>query len=178
VKIYRVTEVLDPYSDYDRIPEETMEAAKARGTAVHLHLKCYALGLWSPRPEQYAGYCESGERWLDGHVKRVISAEEEYRYEALGYLGHLDLVADTDMGIMVVDYKTPATEAKTWGLQLAAYRHLAIERHKFRGCKCGALMLHPEGGNARLRFYDEKRDYFFSLFMGLLNAARYFKEEK
>ena len=186
MKIYSVTQILDPYNHFDRIPKETLEAAKVRGTVVHQYLNAYALGLFVSRPVEYEGYCISGERWIDAHVQRVILAETHLTDPVLGFFGHPDLVAETDMGIILPDYKTPTTEGRSWPLQLAAYHHLVSNCSKHfkpwhkrgRGKPPtiipGALMLSPTGGTAKLRRYDANLDYFFGLFLGALNLKRYF----
>lgn len=157
-----------------------MQAACDRGTAVHEYLHYYALGLWSPRPEGHEGYCESGERWIDAHVKKVISAEQEYIDKNLGYLGHPDLLAETDMGLLLPDYKTPVTEQRSWPIQLAAYQNLICKKHRYKldNVIPGALMLSPTGGAAKFKPYNERWSYFFGLFLGLLNAIKYFEEGK
>ena len=163
------------------ISAETLQAAADRGTEVHRYLAAYVQGLWAERPEGAEGYCESGERWIDANVKRVISYEREYVDTIMGFLGHPDLLPeDRRGGVLLIDYKTPVTESRSWALQLAAYHHLVCKFHKFkrRTVAPGALMLSPTGGNARFKGYYENLDYYFSLFLGLLNAAQYFEEGK
>jgi hypothetical protein len=184
VKIYRVTEIIAPFTDFSHVPPDRLEAACDRGTEVHTYLHSYALGLWSPRPEGYEGYCESGERWIDAHVRRVISSEQEYQDSILGFVGHPDLLAYTDMGLMLVDYKTPATEQRSWAIQLAAYHHLVCRHHRYGSVINSevipaVLMLSPAGGkSAKMKRYDDNRQYFFSLFLSALNLIKYFKEGK
>lgn len=179
MRMHRVTEILQPFSDFSMVPEDKLQAACDRGTEVHQYLYSYALGLWSPRPEGHEGYCESAERWLDQHVKKVISAEEEFTDKTLGFLGHPDLVAETDMGLMLVDYKTPIAEARSWAIQISgAYHHLVTKKLRVKKLIPSALMLSPKGGAAKLRRYEENQTYFFSIFLGALNALRYFEEGK
>ena len=181
MKTYRVTEVFSPYVKFDHVSADQLEALAYRGTAVHQYLYYHALDLWTPRPQGEAeGYCISGERWIDQNVRRVISAEREYSDPVLGYSGHPDLLVEDGNGrILLVDYKTPVTESKTWPLQLAAYHHLVCKAHKLSKKKVApaALMLSPTGGNARFKGYYENLDYYFNLFIGLLREARYFSEE-
>ena len=190
IKIYRVTEIIAPYNNFSQVRPDRLEDAALRGTAVHEYLHCYALGLWSPIPAEFAGYCESGMRWLDQNLKTVISAEQEYSDPVLGFYGHPDLLMEDQLGAILVggtwahnlliDYKTPVTESKSWALQLSAYHHLVTKKHKLGKKKVapGALMLSPKGGNARFKPYYEHLDYYFGLFLGLLNALKYFEEGK
>ena len=181
MKIFRVTEVLKPYNNFGMISAETLQAAADRGTAVHAHLTAYVQGLYSVRPESSEGYCESGERWIDAHVKRVISAEQEYVDSVLGFLGHPDLLIEDQRGaILLVDWKTPVTESKSWAIQIAAYHHLVTKHYKFKkkNVAPAALMLSPTGGNARFLGYYENLDYYFGLFLAALNLIKYFEEGK
>lgn len=181
MKIYSVTQVLQPFADFSMIPEDKLQAACDRGDAVHSHLYSYAVGLWSPRPEGFEGYCESGERWLDLNLKTVISAEEEYSDPVLGFIGHPDLLLEDQRGaILLIDWKTPVTEARSWAIQLSAYHYLVTKKHKLKKKKVapGALMLSPTGGNARFKGYYENLSYFFGLFLAGLNLIRYFEEGK
>jgi len=180
LKMFRVTEILNPYNNFSHIPPDRLDAACVRGTEIHSYLHAYLNGLWCPKPAEWEGYCDSGARWIDQNVKRVISSEREYRDDALGYYGHPDAVVELNTGeITVPDWKSPVSESKAWPLQLSAYHHLIIKAHRYKPEKVGfgALMLHPKGGTARMKPYSQDQTYFFSIFLGLLNAARYFKEE-
>lgn len=181
LKLYRVSSITAPYEDFSQVRPDRLEAASCRGTDVHEYLYCYALGLWSPRPDGAGGYCESGERWLDQNLKTIISAEREYQDSILGFCGHPDLLMEDQRGgILLVDYKTPVIEARSWGLKLSAYHYLVCKHHKLKKNKVapGALMLSPTGGSARFKPYYEQIDYYFGLFLSALNLMRFFKEGK
>ena len=181
MKMFRVTEIIAPYARFDHIRPDRLQAAAERGTLIHSYLNAYLNDLYVPRPEAAEGYCKSGERWIDRNVKRVISSEREYRDEVLGYYGHPDAVLELNNGkVWVPDWKSPVTESKTWPLQIAGgYHHLICKAHRFatENVIPGALMLSPNGGPATMKRYDGNRSYYFSIFLGLLDAARYFYEE-
>jgi hypothetical protein len=181
MKIFRVSDIIAPYSSYDRVDALTLQLAAERGTDAHDYLNVYLMGVWAPMPEGAEGYCRSGERWLEENVKRVISAEREYTDPVLGYKGHPDLLMENYAGeIILPDFKSPVIEYRSWPIQLAAYHHLVCKTHKFKRAKVspGALMLSPTGGPAKFKPYSDRVDRCFALFLGLLNSIRYFEEGK
>lgn len=170
-----------PFEDFSKINPDRLEAAAIRGTAVHDYLHAYLLDLYCPRPAGAEGYCISGEQWIASNVVRVISAERHYVDETLGFGGHPDAVVEVkSKKIWIPDYKTPITVARSWALKLAAYKHLVCKAHRFNpeNVICGPLMLSPTGGPAKFRRDDDRWSYYFSIFMGLLNALKYFNEGK
>ncbi len=119
-----VTQVLDPFIDKEWFKPEHQK----RGTAVHDAVKCHLLGLWSvPLPEEYQGYYESGLRWIDENVDKIIMVEQrlvDYNYK---YTGRPDLFAtirkNPEVGI--ADWKTSvALDRKRWSGQSAGYYNL------------------------------------------------------
>jgi hypothetical protein len=74
---------------------------------------------------------------------------------------------------MVIDYKTPVAESRTWRAQLAAYCYLAKPVVGEVGGM--ALMLSPNGAAARAIHYQYQAEDF-AAFVAALTAYRYFKE--
>lgn len=181
MKMFRVTEIISPYVNFNHVSLERLQAAADRGTEIHAYLNAYLNDLFLPVPENAKGYCESGARWIDQNVKRVISSEREYRDEVLGYYGHPDAVVELRTGkFWVPDWKSPVVASKSWPLQIAGgYHHLICKAHRYKRENVipGALMLSPTGGTAKMVRYDREQPYYFSIFLGLLNAAKYFDKE-
>lgn len=176
--MYRVTEILKRFNDFSGIPADVLARAAARGTAVHEYLEAYASGLWAPIPEGADGYCQSGMDWVDAHVTRVISTEREYLVDGWEFYGHVDLVCQSNMGWLVIDYKTPAAPAKTWPMQLIAYHRLVSETSGIPPAEIvpAALMLNQNGGPAKLVRYDKNQNYIFSRFLFALELKKYFDQ--
>ena len=170
-----VTQVLEPFTDFSRIPTRVLDYATWRGREVHKICEGIARGLWAPAPAaDFAGYVQSFKRWFSHTVEKVIFVEREFICTCYGYIGHPDLgvVIKGDAGITVVDLKTPIIEGNTWRGQLAAYRHL-VECCEAPVGRSGALMLDPKGRRAKLKEYtDSKED--FAAFLAALTAWRYF----
>lgn len=126
-----VTEVLQPWADFSRIPPAVLEAASIRGTAVHDVCATIARNLpVISVPDETAGYVASFQRWFDHVVDEVLLCEERLTDDDFGYHGEPDsLIKSKHQEIILVDFKTPATKTKTWRVQLAAYKNL-VEKYK------------------------------------------------
>ena len=170
-----VTQVLGLVTDFSNIRPEVLEHASQRGTQVHAYSAAYSRKLWVPRvPEDCAGYFQSFVSWSDTMVEEVLFVETEFIDDKLGYIGHPDLGVILKGGIgALIDLKTPVALQKVWKAQLAAY--LKPVQKKFPQIKkAGSLRLDPDGGTAKMAWYDEsERD--FAAFVNLLFAFKYFK---
>jgi hypothetical protein len=175
MKIVSVTTPLSVYFDKSKINPAVLQAAADRGTAVHQACAAYARGLpvlWCDD----SGYFESFRVWFDQYVERALFIEYEFvDPQTYGIVGHPDLVCKMRHGAtMVVDYKTPAVESRTWRCQLAAYCYLLIPVLGFMPAGM-ALMLDKDGGPAKAKYYDyQPQD--FAAFVAALTAYRYFRE--
>ena len=172
--MFSVTQVLSPFSDFSRIPDDVLQAACDRGVSVHRYCQAYALGAWAIEPEGFEGYCESFRRWFDGYVMGVISVEQEYRDAQFGFKGHPDIVAIIKGSgkrevLAVIDYKTPVGKGTTWELQLAAYRHLT------QATKAGSLRLDSAGGVPKMDWIPNDPK-LFNLFLSALSLKNYFSK--
>ena len=170
----RVTEVLEPYTDFSKIPEHILEQAKHRGTKVHSACAAYALGLFCPIPTEYAGYFLSFQQWFDTFVEEVVYVEEGLVDETYGFQGHIDFYGRLKrLGMALIDLKTPIALYKQWKVQLAAYRRLLdIDRKKVE--VVASLQLDPYGGIPKMTRYEESAQDF-NIFLGLLNGYHFFK---
>ena len=174
-KMVRVTAPLGVFFDKDSIPARTLEAASDRGRAVHAACAAYAKRLPVILENGSYPYFGSFREWFDKYVKRVLFVEQEFRDDTTYHiLGHPDLVAELiDGRVVVVDYKTPQAESRTWAAQVATYCYLVSNR--IGGVVHGmALILSDSGGAARAIPYQYKATDF-AAFCAALTAYRYFK---
>jgi len=113
--------------------------------------------LWFPLDNEIKGYVTSGRLWLDKYVVNVIVAEFEIINGTHRIIGHIDLICVlVDGSTVVVDWKTPVTEGKTWRLQLAGYLYLAQE---YKPERAMALQLFKDGKMARaIDYQSDPRD--------------------
>lgn len=175
MELVSVTQPLSVYFDKSAIHPDRLAWASTRGTLVHQACAAYSRGFPVITSEEINGYVDSFLYWHARYVKRSLFVESEFiDSHTYGIKGHPDLVAElVDGRIVVVDYKTPVVEAKTWRAQLAAYCYLV---EPVVGCKPGgmALMLSPDGGRAKAISYQYQAEDMAN-FLAALQAYRAFK---
>lgn len=166
------TQVIRPFVNTDFFTEEDRE----RGTAVHEAMTAHALGLWSPPLRaDWQPYFDSGRRWFDAAVDKVILVEERLIDKQREYCGKPDLIAiiKGDKDPSLIDYKTSQAVDKWWQLQAASYRRLA---EVDRGIICHrslSVRLMKDGSMAKTKEYtNHARD--LNIFTGIVNAWKYF----
>lgn len=159
MKLISVTQALSPFNDFSMIHPDVLAHAAARGTLVHNALHAYVKKLWLryPATQETIGYIKSGQSWINKYVREIIVAEHEIINETHRIVGHIDLICIlTDYSVVVVDWKTPITEGKTWRLQLAGYLWLAQE---YQPSRAMALQLFKDGRMARaIDYQSDPRD--------------------
>lgn len=130
-----VTQLLDQCTDaFAHVAEDVLEAAKDRGTYVHKLTEMSDLDElddevectkehW-PRLLAWRKFCaDKGANWSEietqGYSKRY------------GYAGTVDrrgkLERFTGPTLWTIDVKTSESASRSWGLQTAAYRQIAVE---------------------------------------------------
>lgn len=177
-----VTEVIAPWVDFSGIPAAVLNHASERGTEVHrVCLDLYAQGLPVVGIDAEArGYFESFRLWFDKRVEEVLLTEVRLFDDAHGYSGQMDLLIKIKQAyggeVWMVDLKTPLAQSKSWRVQLAAYRALLISQKGITPDHCGSLRLDPNGGAARVDWYEGSADGDFNVFLSCLNAYRFFKQ--
>jgi hypothetical protein len=180
MKLYSVTEVLQPFSNYAAVPAATLKAAADRGRRIHAAAAAKLSDVFQVVPLEPGdeGYLSSLLSWIEEMVRDVIDVEPELIDEKLGFKGHPDLICRLVSGAgAVVDYKTPAVESPTWKSQIAAYRHLSSKSYRHLGHMLRplavALMLRSDGGMPKAVIYPSS-DRDFQAFLSALTAFRYF----
>lgn len=176
MKLLSVTTVLHPFADFSAVPPHRLALAAERGTAVHAACAAYARGLPVLLPEGAALFYESFRKWFNRYVSRALFVEAEFTDpRTYRIIGHPDLVCElVDGRVVVVDYKTPATESRLWRAQLAAYCYL-VAPILGRIPEGMALMLSGTGAPAKAKHYQYQAEDF-AAFVAALTAYRYFKE--
>jgi len=175
MKMISVTTALSPFNDFSAVPPDRLEFATRRGTAAHAACAAYARSLPVFASNGSAPFFDSFRNWFDKYVKRALFVEAEFSDPSVyGIVGHVDLVAElTDSRIVVVDYKTPVAESRTWRAQLACYCYLVKPVVGEVGGM--ALQLSPDGNAARAIHYKNTASDF-AAFLAALAAYRAFKE--
>ena len=189
----RVTNILSKFSGLDRIDPEVLANAAARGTLCHILIDAHILdsssfsdkaiergvGCYSRDPEHYkkeiklvTKMMQSYFKWAEGKV--FIKKPDRFYDDEYLITGECDQIYQTKEGLVLVDFKTPAAESKTWFLQASAYHYMAhregyfVERVEF-------IQLDRTGGCAKTYTYKT----CWELFEAVLDTYRYFyKDEK
>jgi hypothetical protein len=176
-----VTDVVDAFVPAF-IKKYWTDELRERGTQVHEALRLHVVGGWGPPIcEDWQGYVDSGRRWLDQWFESAHLVEERLVDEERGFCGKPDLaMMAVDGRPMVVDWKTSASEMKTWKMQLAAYGHLVI-RHDpkfatYGSLSIGALRLNKGGKIAQMYDYTALFTEALNDFAKALRATQHMAE--
>ncbi len=172
-----VTQALQPFMDFSKVPPDVLQSAADRGSEVHAICACIAKKLWvvDEVPDNCLGYVESFVGWFDSMVEDVILAEERLYDHSLGFHGMPDLICRIrgDSGLSLVDYKTGKVVMPTWAVQIAAYRHLAIKAgHPVHRVLC--LRLSADGKPPIINESTKNMNQLFNVFVSALNCYRHF----
>ena len=118
-----VTTILSCFINKDFFTDEDCN----RGNAVHAAMKSYLLGLWiAPIKPEWQGYVDSGKRWIDENVNKIIIVEKRFCDRVYGYTGQPDLTATLKnrAGAGIIDWKTAIAASVIWKGQIAGYDRL------------------------------------------------------
>jgi len=172
----RVTEILQPYTNFSMILPAVLANAADRGTRVHKFCELINCGLFvGDIDSDCVPYVDSYERWFDANVDTVLYTEQRINSEDLKLTGQIDAIAKLKNGeLAIIDIKTPALPSKSWALQTAAYAHLVSSELQLHGCKRICVMAKKTGGKARIMTYDEDHD--LTLYLNALELYKYFGE--
>lgn len=172
----RVTQVLAPFNDFSKIPPQTLEDAKIRGTLTHDICELYALdSLIEPIPEICKGYFESFKRWYDENVSETIQTEERLHHPELFFTGKFDWIGKLkgDDRIVLADWKTPVQSYPSWQIQSGAYYLLLDEVKKLKVDRRITVQLKRDGSAANvIEYTNHTRDSL--LFLNSLELYRFF----
>jgi hypothetical protein len=166
-----VTDVLSPYID----KRWFKPVHRKRGTYAHNGMSAYANCLWFPaNRDGWNGYIESGKRWFDKHIDKILWVERRLKddeYRLTGQLDVLALMRDPWKGqIALIDWKTGVAEQKTFRFQTGGYMHLGkingVERIDTRI----AVRLRKEGSKTALHNEYKEHDFDISIILQLTNC--------
>lgn len=173
-----VTDVLNPYIDTRFFTQEDCD----RGDAVHASMAAHCLGVWSPPlPIEWQPYFDSGRRWVDECVDRVVLAEERLVNRVKTFCGKPDLVAvikGNDLPTLI-DWKTSQTYYEWWRLQNASYRYLLEDSKQIKTMAGMCVRLKKNGSGILLGKGHYPGEYLsdFAIFHGGLNMYRFFNRK-
>lgn len=161
----RVTTVLSPFSGMNAIPKHILDAACARGTAVHKIIEAKICDVGIPNIEAelgdigatLGGFIKSYDLWAED--KNSLRTASRFYDDKLQITGECDALYKSADGIVLVDFKTSAKEGKTWNLQGSAYSYLA-KLEDFSIKRIEFVKLDKNGGKPHVYEYEENMDLF------------------
>lgn len=164
----RVTSILYPFSGLKGIDPAILANAQERGTKVHEIIDAFEAGIGLIDIEKYLeGYFKSYSKWAEGKVFK--SKPERFYCDELMITGEIDAIYLDGSDLVIVDYKTPAKESKTWAMQATAYSYLA-KKSGFKIKRVEFIKLDKTGEKPIVYTYEEDLD----MFLTILKSYRYF----
>ena len=161
--------MLYPFSGLTKVDPEVLRNAAERGTLVHQVCDAIIEGLGAVYPPSVSGYIQSFDQWFKG--KNFIQKPTRFYCDQHKITGECDAIYEEEGKLILVDFKTPLNESKTWRLQASAYSHLAklyglpIHRLEF-------VKLNKTGNAPKIFVYEED----FQFFLNCLQIYRTFFE--
>jgi len=170
----RVTEILAHFSGIDKVPNDILEKAAARGDLVHKLCIAYVEGI-APANDitEVEGYLKSFLQWFKEDYK-VLTTEERFYDDELQITGQVDMIIENKGKIILIDFKTSASPQKTWPLQLSAYKYMANEKYKIDEIQI--VQLKKDGSVPQIHIHGSKVD--LELFFHCYGVFKYFYENK
>lgn len=172
----RVTEIIRPFTPYDKIPNEVMERAAARGTSVHAICAAIAKGVWIPdgmiNPE-HLGYVNSFREWAK-QVEEFSIVEKRYIDKIRRFTGQLDFVVKIAGEMWLVDLKTSAKPQKTHPVQMGAYK-LLLQEHQVEVKGAILVYLHKDGEQPLVQTIEDLEPET-AVFEAALSCWHYFNQ--
>ena len=167
----RVTEALFFCSGLKSIPSEVLKRAALRGEKAHEVVDALINGIgFLNLDTDIAGYIASFEQWGE---KDFIAKPERFYCDKLKLTGEVDGIYKENGKFVLVDFKTPEKESKTWQLQLSAYAYLARESG-YQIDRVEVIKLDKKGKEPKVFVYEER----FDLYLKCLDVYRHFHENK
>ena len=134
IEIPSVSKIIEPVSkaSYGGIDPLVLQRAADRGTAVHSAIDYYnTIGVMAV-DDDFACYVGAYTKWCEYRKPKIIGSEIKLYHKVMRYGGTVDLLAEIDGELWLIDYKTSYKVVnKNYRLQLEAYSQ-ALSTHGFR----------------------------------------------
>lgn len=124
----RVSEILQPFSDFSHIDPEVLANKCRIGTRVHEAIAAEIAGEFPILDEASYGYFKSFLAWKHELKPSFQQSEQRYYSEKHMITGQIDCLALIGSRVpFLVDFKTSASEGESWPLQGHLYAMLLEE---------------------------------------------------
>lgn len=124
VEIPSVSKVMEPLkaSGYAGISEKTLAKAADKGSSVHNSIENWMKFGIDDIPQEHRPYFDAFLEWWNQFRPVVIASEVKTYHKLMRYGGTIDLLAEIDGKLTLIDYKTTyRLMEKSCGVQLEAY---------------------------------------------------------
>jgi hypothetical protein len=171
----RVSTILSPFSGLNSIDKKVLKNAADRGTITHLAIDDIINFRLSDIPSEIErcnmvdfdyelelinNMIESFNIWAVG--KKFLANVPRLYDDEFMMTGEIDILYQSDNGPVLVDFKTSASESKTWPMQGTAYAHMLKKDHEIAGIEF--VKLNRKGGAPANYFYKYDMETFKSVF--------------
>lgn len=151
-----VTQLLGKLHSFAGVPLDVLEAARERGTAVHLACEFFDENDLDEAAldERTAGYLAGWKKFRSESRVEFTEIEQMAVHPLYRYAGKWDRGGLIDGIDWTIDIKTAAASHWCWGLQTAGYAALRGKPHSKRG----TVQLRPDG-TYRFKEWPDADDY-------------------
>ena len=172
-----VTEIISFVNSraFDDIPTYMLVWAQDRGTDVHSGVAAYLSGLWHEVDLAHEGFMDSLRTWAGRFIVKTIWVEKALTSVKMGFHGHPDalVLMAGDLGLTLIDWKTPKPLSLSWRLQLAGYKILC-EANGYKIARVASLRLAADGGPAKFEGYTKTLAADTNVFISALNVWKFY----
>jgi ATP-dependent exoDNAse (exonuclease V) beta subunit len=124
----RVTEVLSIFQHYAFIPRDRLKKAQDTGHEIHAAIEAYFREEFMPVACARTPYIDSFMKWVEGKKFDIKVIEERFYDHELMVTGRIDLLAEIDGKLFLIDFKTGSmAHPKIWRLQGTFYRTMILK---------------------------------------------------
>ena len=169
-----VSEIIAPLVDYSMVPEERLNFARDRGTAVHAacHLDDIDdLDESTVDAEHVLPYLIAWRKFKRDHNPAIELSEEPLYHEGLRFAGTPDKWMVINGARIGGDLKTVAQMSPVTGVQLSGYQLLVKDRKGWGARERWGIQLRKDGSYRVTKYPDET-----ATFLSLLNLYNWRKK--
>jgi PD-(D/E)XK nuclease superfamily len=146
-KYARVSEILQSFNNFDQVDQEWLAYRASVGTQVHVAILNHLQDEFPVLNRDGMPYFTSFLEWQKTLSPQFIWMEKRFFNDDKMLTGCIDALVKMpgDKFPIIIDYKTGASESKTWVMQAHLYHFLASQENPRIGKRCLFLKLSTKG---------------------------------
>lgn len=155
----RISDIVGQWNLLSGIPKHILENKARIGTNVHSKISSDLQDIFFCLEIDEEGYGESWEKWLNQNPLTPFLIEKRFDDDDLKITGRIDLIAETEKGLWIIDFKTSASaHPNIWELQGGFYHHLCKKNGLKMKNIVSFLQLKKDGSEAQLHEFKINKD--------------------